>query len=197
MKKFPILELGILLALAVLLYILIYPGYVKNKDMNNKYDVISNIYNLRASYEKVGALDNIGMLPAENDNKIVDYLNEFGVINPFTKKPYNYSDIQFYSLMNPLEVNDNTLSGKHGSMRGAPGTLAIGIFQPDQETYTELASKEKLTKDEKKAMESLNMDVTKYTIIGFGKDSIPVTIEDQTSKKIEVYFLLGNKLSID
>lgn len=197
MKKFPILELLIIAALAVLLYILIYPGYVKNRDMNNKYDVISNMYSMRASYEKYSTLDRLGNLTEEPAKKIIDYLNEYKAVNPFTKQQYSDNDIQFYSLMNPLEINDNTLSGKHGTQRGAPGTFAVGIYQPDRETYDELADKEKLTKDERKAMESLDMSITKYTIIGFDRDSIPVTLEDPTSKKIEVYLLVGNKTSID
>lgn len=197
MKKFPILELLIIVALAVLLYILIYPGYVQNRDMNNKYDVISNMYSLRASYEQYSTLDRIGELATEPAPEMIEYLNSFNAVNPFTAKAYEITDVQFYSLMNPLEINDNTLSGKHGTQRGSPGTFAIGVFQPDRETYDELMAKEKLTRDEKKALESLNMEVTKYTVIGFGKDSIPVTLEDQTSKKIEVYFLQGNKTSID
>ncbi len=197
MKKFPFLEIGIILALAGLLYILIYPGYIENMKRNNKYHVISNIHACRAAYEKVATLDNIGLLPKENDAKIIQYINEFDILNPFTKSTYNENDIQFYQLMNPLEIADNMLSGKHGAQRGDPGTFAIGIFQPDMGRYTELLEKEKMTKKEKKALELINMDVTKYTIIGFDHDSMPIIMEDQTSKKIEVFFIKGYNTSID
>ncbi|MCK4523933.1 hypothetical protein KAU15_03310 [candidate division WOR-3 bacterium] len=197
MKKFPFLEIGIIIALAGLLYILIYPGYIENIKRNNMYHVISNVHACRAAYEKVATLDNIGLLPKEQDPKIIQYINEFDILNPFTKCPYNENDIQFYELWNPLEIADDMLSGKHGAQRGEPGTFAIGIFQPDRSTYTELMEKEDLTKNEKKALKKLNMDVTKYTIIGFDYDSMPIIMEDKTSKKIEVYFIKGFNTSID
>ncbi len=197
MKKFPFLEIGIAIAFAILLYILIYPSYKNTKDMNNKYDVISNTYAFRAAYEKYATLDNQGNLPDTIVPEIIQYLNDFGVINPFTQTKYTKNDIQIYSLETPLDIADNTLSGKHGKQRGRPGTLAIGIFVPNSNTYKELIAKEKLTKKEKKILKGLNLEVIKYTIIGFDKDSIPVTLEDKTSKKWEVFFLQGQKSSID
>ncbi len=197
MKKFPILEIAIVIAFGILLYILIYPGYVKNLDMNNKFDVISNIYAMRTAYEKCATLDNNGILPMENTPKLVEYLNEFNVLNPFTDENYKESDIQFYHLDNTLEIADNMLSGKHGLQRGAPGTFAIGTFLPNRLTFLELSAKEDLSKKDKKVLDELEMDVTKYVIIGFGKDSLPITIEDAVSKRIEVFMLSGQKTSID
>lgn len=197
MKKFPILEIAIVIAFGVLLYILIWPGYVKNQDMNNKYDVITNMFAMKTAVERNATLDNLGILPDSVDAKMVEYLNDFGIINPFTGEKYTEGDIQFYHLDNTLEIADNMLSGKHGMQRGAPGTFGIGTFQPNRLTYLELSSKEDLSKKDKQVLEDLDMEVTKYVIIGFGKDSMPVTIEDAVSKRIEVYVLNGQKTSID
>ena len=197
MKKFPFLEIGIVIALAVLLYILIYPGYVQNRDMNNKYSVISNMYAMRAAYEKNATLDKIGELPDSINQKMMNYLNEFNVKNPFTGEGYSLDDAYTYILRNTLEINDNTLSSKHGKQRGAPGTFAIGLFQAERPTYDDLMAKEELTRQEKKVLENLDMAVTRYTVIAFDKDSMPVRLEDETSKKIEIYFVKGNKTSID
>ena len=95
MKKFPFLEIGIAIAFAILLYILIYPSYKSTKDMNNKYDVISNTYALRAAYERYATLDNHGILADSVVPEIINYLNDFGVINPFTQSKYTENDIQF------------------------------------------------------------------------------------------------------
>ncbi|MEO0289207.1 MAG: hypothetical protein ABIN00_06185 [candidate division WOR-3 bacterium] len=197
MKKFPFLEIAIVIATAILLYILIYPGYVKNKETNNNYSMISNIYALRAAYEKYVALDNNGELPSKIDNKIYQYLKEFNVKNPYTNEEYKEGDIKIYNLENTLDIVDNTLSGKHGSQRGIPGTFAIGFFIPDLTTYNELVNKPNKTKDEIKKLESIKLEVKKYTVIGFNQDSIPVTTKDMTGERLEVFFLQGEKTSTD
>lgn len=197
MKKFPILEIGIVIATAILLYILIYPGYVKNRETNNNYNVISNIYGLRAAYEKFVSLDNNGELTDKIDPKIFEYLKEFNIKNPYTNQEYKEGDIKLYTLENPLEIVDNTLSGKHGMQRGNPGTFAIGIFIPELTTYNELKNKPNKTKDEIKQLESMILEIKKYTIIGFNDDSMPVTTKDLTGEKLEVFFLQGEKTSTD
>lgn len=197
MKKFPFLEIGIVLATFVLLYILIYPGYLKSKAMNQKYDVISNIYAVKTAYEMFTTLDNNGTLPDNVNEKMVEYLNSFGVKNPYTNQSYTQSDLKVYSLENPIEVADNTLSGKHGLQRGAPGTFGIGIYIPDLSTYRQLEEKQDKTKDEKKRMEKIVLEVRKYTVIGFGSDSIPVTMKDMSEEKEEVYYLTGEKTAVE
>ncbi len=197
MKKFPILEIGILVATFILLYILIYPGYVKNRETNNNYNVISNVYGLRAAYEKFVSLDNKGELTDKIDPKLFEYLKEFNIKNPYTNQEYKEGDIKLYTLENPVEIVDNTLSGKHGLQRGNPGTFAIGIFIPELSTYNELKNKPNKTKDEIKQLESMILKIKKYTIIGFNQDSIPVTTKDLTGEKLEVFFLQGEKSSID
>lgn len=197
MKKFPFLEVGIVIATAILLYILIYPGYVKNKEANNNYNMISNIYALRAAYEKYVSLDNNGELTDKIDGKIYDYLKEFGIKNPYTNENYKEGDIKTYSLENTLDIVDNTLSGKHGSQRGKAGTFAVGFFIPDLASYNELANKPNKTKDDLKKLESFKLEVKKYTVIGFKQDSLPVTTKDMTGEKLEVFFLQGEKSSVD
>uniref|UniRef100_A0A7C3J5C3 Uncharacterized protein n=1 Tax=candidate division WOR-3 bacterium TaxID=2052148 RepID=A0A7C3J5C3_UNCW3 len=197
MKKFPFLEIGIVIATAILLYILIYPGYIKNKEANNNYNMISNIYALRAAYEKYVSLDNMGELPDKIDSKIYQYLKEFGVKNPYTNEDYKEGDIKIYNLENTLDIVDNTLSGKHGLQRGKPGTFAIGFFIPDLTSYNELANKPNKTKEDLKKLESIKPEVKKYTIIGFKQDSLPVTTKDMTGEKLEVFFIQGEKTSTD
>ena len=197
MKKFPLLEIGIVLAIGVLLYILIYPSYLKSKDMNQKYDVISNIHALKTAYEMFTTLDNDGLMPDKLDAKIIEYMSSFGTVNPYTKNAYKFEDIKLYSLENPIEVADNTLSGKHGIQRGNPGTFGIGIYIPDLSTYNQLIEKKEKTKDEKKALDKMVLEVRKYTIIGLGPDSMPVTMKDMSEEKEEVYYLSGEKNVVD
>ncbi|PIP13626.1 MAG: hypothetical protein COX48_03720 [bacterium (Candidatus Stahlbacteria) CG23_combo_of_CG06-09_8_20_14_all_34_7] len=197
MKKFPFLEIGIVIATGVLLYILINPSFIKSKEMNQKYDVISNIYALKTAYEMFITLDNNGVMSEKVDAKVIEYLNSFCIKNPYTNTEYDIDDILVYSLENPIEVADNTLSGKHGIQRGKPGTMGVGIYIPDLSTYKQLIDKKDKTKDEKKAIEKMVLEVRKYTIIGFGKDSIPVTMKDMSEEREEVYFLSGEKTSVD
>lgn len=197
MKKFPMLEIGIVIATGILLYILIYPGYVKSKEMNQKYDVISNIFAVKTAYEMYSTLDNRGVLPDNVNQKMVDYLATFGIKNPYTKQPYTLSDLKVYSLETPIDVADNTLSGKHGIQRGNPGTFGIGIYIPDLSTYQQLMEKKEKTKDEKKALEKMVLEVRKYTVIGFGSDSVPVTMKDMSEEKEEVYYLTGEKTTVE
>lgn len=196
MKKFPILEIAIVLATALLLYILIWPNYVKNKEINQEYDLVSNINSFKAVVEMYLALDNNGNIPEKKDAKMIEYLNSFGIINPITEAPYTIDDIQFFYLETPIDMGDNTLSGKHGLLRGAPGTFAVGVYIPNRTTYLELLEKAKTDK-EKKALENYDLEATKYTVTAFGKDSIPVNMQDATSEKVEVYFLIGQKTAID
>ncbi|MGE3063342.1 MAG: hypothetical protein AB7T10_06875 [bacterium] len=197
MKKFPFLEIGIVVAAGILLYILIYPGYVKSKSLNQKYDVISNIYAVKTAYEMYSTLDNNGVLPDNVNGKMVEYLNTFGVKNPYTNAPYTLEDLKVYSLENPIEVADNTLSGKHGLQRGNPGTFGIGIYIPDYTTYKQLAEKKDKTKEEKKAFDKMVLEVRKYTVLGFGSDSIPISMKDMSEEKDEVYYLIGEKTALE
>ncbi|HAV92095.1 TPA: hypothetical protein DCW38_02820 [candidate division WOR-3 bacterium] len=197
MKKFPLIEIGIVVATAILLYILIYPGYVQNKEMNHKYDVISNIYAVKTAYEMFVTLDNNGVLTENVNPKVTEYLNSFGVKNPYSGEAYTPSDITIYSLDNPIDVADNTLSGKHGIQRGKPGTFSVGIYIPDLSTYKALSEKKDKTKDDKKALEKMVLEVRKYTVIGFGEDSMPVSMKDMSEEKEEVFYLTGEKTAVE
>jgi len=196
MKKLPILEIAIVLATALLLYILIWPSYLKNKATNQEYDLVSNINSFKAVVEMYLTLDNEGNIPEEKNQKMVDYMNQFGLVNPITNAPYTIDDIMFFYLETPIDMGDNTLSGKHGLLRGTPGTFAVGVYIPNRMTYMEMLENAKTDKD-KKALASYDLEATKYTVTAFNKDSIPVNMEDQSATKIEVYFLIGQKSAID
>lgn len=164
MKISPVLyrvvEVLIVIAVGVLLFITTYPQYKDIKEKNLMADVKTNMYFLQAAVEHYIA-DNFGKLPKSVDD-IVSYIEQEGgfPVNPCTKRPLTRVDIREGKYEYPWMVRDEDPNGPNGKWEGAPGTMMYITFTPEN------------------AEEPFD-----YAIIGFGADGKPLFYLDSAKKK--------------
>ncbi len=166
MKRFPFLEILIVVFIGLLVYLLGRPQYAAAKRGANDYGVYSNMYTLRAAVENYAAY-NLGAFPV-SASQIQEYLSILGekIKNPYTNEEIQFPDtivseegdtiitegdaiIFTYEFRDePKETHENS---KNGRMRGLPGGLAYGYYIPPGDSIAKV-----------------------YGIIGFDGDGKPI-----------------------
>jgi len=161
MKRFPKLELLIGIAACVLIWLLGYPQYREKVTMSKLYHVKVNAYTLRAAIEKYAAY-NEGNFPVK-----VEEFGEFftPLVNPYTNKPVTGSEIKVFQYDSRGESKEQSPTSENGRLRGAPGTLAYGVFIGPGDEYP-----------------------SAYGIVGFGQDNTPIA-EKLPSGEVKLFVL--------
>jgi len=145
MRRFPFLEMLIVILVILLVYLLGRPQYTAAKRRTNDYTVYSNMYTLKATVENYAAY-NFGAFPV-SASQIQEYLSILGeeIINPYTSEEIHFPDIMVseegstiitegdviiftYEFRDePKETHEDS---KNGRMRGLAGGLAYGYYIP-------------------------------------------------------------------
>jgi Tfp pilus assembly protein PilE len=159
--RFPWLELSIVILVGVLIYVLGYPQYKEMEEINKRYQVLVNMYTLRAAIENYAAY---------NEGKFPQKYEEFAKFfippkNPYKGEVIEAQDIKIFKYNEKDEHKAQTLDSKNGRMRGEPGGLGYGYFISPTDTT-----------------------VVAYGIIGFDKNGQPLA-EKLPSGKTKVYVL--------
>ncbi len=170
MKRFPFLEIAIVIAFAVLLYILIYPQYKTTKENNTIYDLETNLYTVKAAVERYIAY-NEGRIPHNADEFLRYKLKEIPLVNPFTGQEITPNDFVYFKYDIPGENKSTEPKNTNGIQKGKPGQIGYGYFY--------------LPEDTTKYIE--------YGLIVFDKDGKPLMEENIAgSGKLEVFVLYGS-----
>ncbi len=170
MKRFPFLEIGIAIAFAALLYILIYPQYKDIKANNIVYDLETNLYSVQAAVERYIAY-NQGNIPHNADEFMRYKIKEVPIINPFTGEEITTSDFVYFKYDIPGENKSMEPKNTNGVQKGKPGQIGYGYFY--------------LPEDSTKYIE--------YGLIVFDGEGKPLMMEDIAgSGRIEVFVLSGS-----
>lgn len=161
MRKLTIVILNILIVVAflVLVYLIVKPQYLKYNEMVYQAQIKRNIYTVRAAIEFYIA-EHIGKYPKTIDD-IYPYIQKIGgIVNPLTKHDILKSEIKvfFYSLPNEYKKDDE--ASENAMVRGIPGSIGIGLFIPIGDSV-----------------------VKNYGVIGFMKDSTSLYYLDPAKKK--------------
>jgi len=145
MRRFPFLEILIVVLVILLVYLLGKPQYTAAKTRTNEYTVYSNMYTLKAAVENYAAY-NVGAFPTIAF-QMQEYLSILGkeIINPYTNEEIHFPEIVIspegdttvtegdviiftYDFKEePKETNEDS---KNGRMRGMSGGLAYGYYIP-------------------------------------------------------------------
>ena len=169
--RFPLIEIGIVLAAAALIYILEQPQYEARQEEERRLDAVYNLHVYKTAIEKYAAYSN-GVYPLSPDS-IEPYL-EGGIIeerrpglyptNPYLGAPLSRKDILWGPYGNIGDNRDDGPNGPNGTQTGPPGSISVRWFTPHGE--------------------SLAVD---YGIVTFGADGTPVFFRDPSgAKRIEL-----------
>jgi Tfp pilus assembly protein PilE len=145
MRRFPFLEILIVILVVLLVYLLGKPQYAAAERSANDYTVYSNMYTLKAAVENYAAY-NTGAFPV-SASQMQEYLSMLGkrITNPYTNEEIHFPNIiispegdttvtegdviifAYEFREEPKETNEDS---KNGRMRGMPGGLAYGYYIP-------------------------------------------------------------------
>lgn len=157
-KRFPLLEILIVIAALYLLYLIVYPQYQRLEEQRKELATKLNMYAVRVAVEHYAAY-NQGVFP-DSVGQLSSYLDP-GYSNPYTEQPIDTSQIIHFSYQMRAQNKDNSPDGPNGRMRGEPGSIGYGIFVPIGDSV-----------------------VREYGIIGIVKDGSPLTIRDPAGKEL-------------
>lgn len=158
-----ILDVFIIIALIVLMYIVIEPQYKFAKINESRIKLQSNMFAVKAGIERYIAF-NEGKYPFKLES-IYNNMKEIEIpVNPYTGNKIGVYDlIQFYYDI-PAEVEDDAVDGVNGTQRAKPGQIGIGFFVP--------IGKDSIP--------------TKIGIIGFDETGKPFIQEEGKKKRVVV-----------
>ncbi|MEA3431062.1 MAG: hypothetical protein U9R01_00050 [candidate division WOR-3 bacterium] len=145
MRRFPFLEILIVILVILLVYLLGKPQYTAAKRSTNDYTVYSNMYTLKAAVENYAAY-NVGTFPTTTF-QIQEYLSILGkeIINPYTNEEIHFpeivispegdttvteGDVIIFTYDFKEESKEINEDSKNGRMRGMSGGLAYGYYIP-------------------------------------------------------------------
>ena len=166
-RKFPILEIAIVVVAAALIYILERPQYEANKEEQQRLDAVHNLYTYKAAIEKYAAY-NWGVYPSSADS-IEPYLEggepSTGTpgqdpTNPYTNEAATLDDILWGEYSTIGDNRDETATGPNGTQTGPPGGISVSWFTPPGETLA-----------------------ADYGLVTFGIDGTPVFFKDPSGTK--------------
>ena len=159
-----ILDVFIIVAFLVLLFILIEPQYRNAKTMTKERKLQSNMYTIKAGIERYRAF-NLGKIPFSLDN-IYEQVEVFGVPeNPYTGSRMKSHEITKFLYDVPSQIESVDTSGYHGEKRGNPGEISVGFFIP-------LTAKDSIPRN--------------YGIISFNGEGTPLTVKEGEKVRIVV-----------
>lgn len=158
-----ILDLLIVIAFILLLYIVIEPQYRLMKINESRRKLQSNMFAVRAGVEKYIAFHG-GEYPL-NLQQVFDNLKELdSPDNPYSRRKMTLTDLIRFEYDVPADVEDDEVDGINGKQRGESGKIGVGFFIP-------------------MGRDSIP---TKIGIIGFGEDKKPLIIEYGKKKRVVV-----------
>lgn len=166
-RRFPIVEIGIVVAAAALIYILERPQYETNKEEQQRLDAVYNLHTFKAAIERYTAY-NKGVYPTAPDS-VEPYLEGGNIetrlsgqypTNPYTGGVLSLQDIHWGTYNTIGDSRDDTPVGPNGSRTGSPGSISVSWFTPPGESLA-----------------------IEYALITFGPDGTPVYSEDPSGEK--------------
>lgn len=158
-----ILDILIIIALIILLYIVIEPQYRLARINENRIKLRSNMFTVKAGVERYISFHK-GHYPY-NMQLIYDNIKEIELPeNPYTGKVMSFSDLIQFKYDIPGEVEDDAVDGVNGIQRGEPGQIGVGFFTP-------------------MGRDSIP---TKIGIIGFDENGKPFILEEGKKKRVVV-----------
>ena len=167
MRRFPLVEIAIVLTAAALIYILERPRYEANKEEQHRLDAVHNLYTYRAAVERFAAY-NDGHYPASPDT-VEPYLEGGDLLagapgeyppNPYAGGVLSRRDIHWREYHTIGDNRDDSSTGPNGTQTGAPGSISISWFTPPGETLA-----------------------IEYGLITFDTDGTPVYYTDPSGAK--------------
>lgn len=159
-----VLDICIIVASVVLLYILIEPQLQNAKVITKERTLQSNMYTVKAAIERYRTF-NTGNIPFSLD-EIFGQIEELEVpINPYTGSRMKSYEINKFLYDVPSQIEGKDTSGYHSEKRGNPGEIMIGFFIP-------ITSKDSMPRN--------------YGIIAFNGEGKPLTIKEGERVRIVV-----------
>jgi Tfp pilus assembly protein PilE len=146
---FPLLETSIVISAIALIWLLGYPQHQEGDKRAKKYQVMVNMYTLRAAIENHAAY-NEGRFPMHSQD-----FKEFFTppANPYQDRKIEAEEITMFEYKSRDETKELSVTSRNGRMSGNPGGLAYGYFiNPEDSIATVVA----------------------YGIIGFDDQGIPL-----------------------
>lgn len=151
-----VLDICIIVAFSVLLYILIEPQFQNAKVITKERKLQSNMYTVKAAIERYRAF-NKGNIPFSLDD-IYRQMEELEVpVNPYTESRMKSYEINKFLYDVPSQIESTDTSGYHSEKSGNPGEIMIGFFIP-------ITLKDSIPRN--------------YGIIGFNGKGKPLTIKE-------------------
>lgn len=159
-----ILDIFIVIAFFVLMYVLIGPQYKSIKIATKERKLHSNMFTVKAAIERYRAF-NEGSIPFSL-NDVYNNVEALDVPeNPYTNTKMSLYDLSKFLYDSPSQIEDVDTSGYHSEKQGELGGISIGYYVkvPEEDTVAR-----------------------QYTIIGFNKDGEPLTIQEGEKERIIV-----------
>ena len=127
----PWLEILIVVLAGVLIWLLGYPQYEENIEINKRYQVRVNMHTLRAAIENYAAY-NKGKFPRSSE----EFKEFFSTpSNPYSNKSINPKDIIIFQFDSKEEPKEQSPDSKNGRIRGTAGGLAYGYFIAEEDSF--------------------------------------------------------------
>ena len=159
-----VLDICIIVAFLVLLYILIEPQFQNAKVITKERTLQSNMYTVKAAIERYRAF-NTGNIPFSLD-EIFGQIEELEVpINPYTESRLKSYEINKFLYDVPSQIESTDTAGYHSEKRGNPGEIMIGFFIP-------ITAEDSIPRD--------------YGIIAFNGEGKPLTVKEGEKVRIVV-----------
>jgi hypothetical protein len=166
-SRFPIVEIGIVVVAAALIYILERPQYEANREDERRSDAVYNLYAYKAAIEKYTAY-NKGVYPDSPDSvepyleggRVEDRTPGLYPSNPYTGGILSSKDIWWGKYETIGASRDDSPKGPNGFQTGSPGSISVSWFVPPGESLA-----------------------TEYGVITFGTDGTPVFVKDPSGAK--------------
>ena len=161
-----ILDVLIIIAICVLIYILVQPQFVRYRNQTIEAQIKANAYTVKAAIEHYIA-DHIGVYPKSVDD-FWPYLDEEGgIINPLTGNEILKTEVHTFKYDVPQDYKDDSPGGVNSQQKGTPGSIGVGFFIPIGDTL-----------------------VKHYGVIGFNKSGNPLFYLDP-AKKRHIFVIYG------
>lgn len=166
-RKFPLVEIAIVVAAAALIYVLERPRYQANRAEIRQSDAVYNLYVYKAAIEKYTVYHN-GVYPTSPDS-IGPYLEGGSAENqtpgqypqnPYTGEALAKKNIKWVMYSNITDSRDDHPKGANGRQQGTPGWISVGWFIPPGETLA-----------------------TDYGLITFGTEGTPIYKKDPSGQE--------------
>lgn len=161
-SRFPVLELSILILVGALVWLLAYPQYKEQEEINKRYRVMVNMYTLRAAVENYAAY-NEGKFP-----KLPEEFKPFFTplpTNPYKNKLIDAENVVLFRYNTRDEPKESSPTSRNSRMCGDPGGLGYGYYIAAGDTVP-----------------------SAYGIIGFDEKGLPLA-EKRPSGEVHIFVI--------